>query len=99
MHNRIIKNYVETELAKGIHTRFELNRAYKTLEIDHPEQIDEDGINAVFHSRCIEAPHREVDFKYALDVISWFNNNGKNKENGSFSTGEKKGRFPLRLMI
>lgn len=90
LHNRVLNQYVESEFAKGIYTRFELDRAYKTLEIDDPGQIDDDGINVVFSIRCEEAPHREKDFKRAMQVIQYFKKAGENPEDGS-STPEKKG--------
>lgn len=80
--NRIINQFAQGQVANGIFTRFELQKAYKTLEIDHPDDIDDDGVYAVFQSRCMDAPGRERDFKFALNVIQYYrrgtyNNNGR----------------------
>ena len=71
-NSRTLQVYAEKEIVNGIYTRFELERAYKTLEIDHPDGIDDEGVLAVFQSRCIDVPNREKDFLHALDVIQHF---------------------------
>jgi hypothetical protein len=70
--NRTLTSVVERELERGLYTRFELERSYKVLEIDHPDDIDDEGILAVFQSRCIDVPNRQTDFQHALGVISYF---------------------------
>jgi hypothetical protein len=71
----MLQQYADEEtLGKGQFTRFTLHQAYHVLEIDHPENIDDDGITAVFHSRCIDLPSRGDDFKTALEVIQHFRN-------------------------
>jgi hypothetical protein len=70
--SQTINNLVEQEIVNGLYTRFELQRAYKTLEIDHPEEIDDEGVVAVFQSRCIDVPNRERDFQHAVTVIQHF---------------------------
>jgi hypothetical protein len=97
LHNRLLNQVVESELAKGVYTRFELKRAYTTLEIDHPEEIDDDGINAVFSIRCDEAPHREKDFQRAMEVITYFKKLGDKSEISSNT--RKKGLLGLILLM
>lgn len=70
--SRMINHYVETEVQKGIYTRFDLLKAYQVLEIDHPEDTDDDGVVAVYHSRCIDVPERETEFQNALKMIQHF---------------------------
>jgi A repeated domain in UCH-protein len=89
--SRLLREHVERELARGLHSRFELKRAYQKLEIDSPATVDDDGLFAVFHSRCSEVPERELEFKRALDVIHYF------RVRDSRNRGaEKKGMFPVR---
>jgi len=95
LHNKLINQYVETELEKGMYTRFELQRAYKTLEIDHPEQIGDDGIDVVFSIRCDEAPHRRKDFERAMAVIEYFKKGRENKGNNFSVDGDKTGILML----
>jgi hypothetical protein len=68
----MINQFVEKEVSKGVYTRFDLHRAYNVLEIDHPEEIDDDGVVAVYQSRCIDVPERETDFRNALQMIQHF---------------------------
>lgn len=70
--SRMINQYVEKEVQKGIYTRFDLQKAYQVLEIDLPEDTDDDGIVAVYHSRCIDVPEREAEFQNALKMIQRF---------------------------
>jgi hypothetical protein len=70
--SRKIKDFTEEQRAKGLFTRFDLQRAYRTLEIDLPEEIDDDGVFAVFQSRCADAPERDAEFQSALSVIQHF---------------------------
>jgi hypothetical protein len=70
--SRMINQFVEKEVAKGVYTRFDLQRAYNVLEIDHPEEIDDDGVVAVYQSRCIDVPERETEFRNALQMIQHF---------------------------
>ena len=63
---------MEKEVSKGLYTRFDLQRAYNVLEIDHPEEIDDDGVVAVYQSRCIDVPEREREFHNALKMIQHF---------------------------
>jgi hypothetical protein len=68
----MINQFVEKEVSKGVYTRFDLQRAYNVLEIDHPEEIDDDGVVAVYQSRCIDVPDRETEFRNALQMIQHF---------------------------
>jgi hypothetical protein len=68
----MINQFVEKEVSKGVYTRFDLQRAYNVLEIDHPEEIDDDGVVAVYQSRCIDVPDRETEFHNALQMIQHF---------------------------
>ena len=72
MQNRKINQFADSQVAKGVYTRFDLQKAYRTLEIDHPDGIDDDDLIAVFHSRCADARRRESDFQLALNVIQHF---------------------------
>lgn len=67
-----INQILEEEISKGLFTRLDLDRAYKALEIDHPNEIDEEGIIAVFQIRCVDSPERETEFENALRVIEHF---------------------------
>jgi hypothetical protein len=82
LQSRKINHFADNQVSNGIFTRFALQRAYRTLEIDHPDGVGDDGIIAVFQSRCADAPDRERDFQAALTVIQHFrkgfiNNNGR----------------------
>lgn len=70
--SRRINQYTESQASKGVFTRFDLGRACRTLEIDDPNKVTEEGLIAVFHSRCTDAPHREREFQLALKVIQHF---------------------------
>lgn len=72
LQNRKINQFADKQVVNGVFTRFDLQRAYRTLEIDHPDEIDDEGVIAVFQSRCADAPGRERDFQSALDVIQHF---------------------------
>lgn len=72
MQNRKINQFADGQAAQGVYTRFDLQKAYRTLEIDHPDGIDDDGLIAVFHSRCADVMRRESDFRHALNVIQYF---------------------------
>ena len=90
MQNRRINQFAESEVATGVYTRFDLQKAYRTLEIDHPDGIDDDALIAVFHSRCADVMRRESDFQHALNVIQHFRRHwGIN--NGS-KPAEKRGK-------
>jgi hypothetical protein len=89
--SRTINQFVEKEVAKGIFTRFELQRAYKILELDNPEEIDDDGVIAVFHSRCVDVPDREKDFLHALQVIQYFRKSDIIGETAATKVFEKRG--------
>lgn len=93
--SRTINQYTEKEIAKGIFTRFELQRAYKILEVDHPDGIDDDGILAVFQSRCIDVPERETDFMHALKVIQYYRKSDAIGEATASQLNEKRGMFTL----
>jgi hypothetical protein len=69
---RKIRQFVDRNRPDGIYTRFDLQRAYRTLEIDMPDEIGDDGIVAVFYSRCADLPEREREFQAALDTIQHF---------------------------
>jgi len=87
-HSRMLHDHVDRELSKGAHTRFQLEKAFKILEIDSPATIDEEGLMAVYHSRCIEVPGRDGEFKRALDVIHHF------REKRIANTGHQKKGIP-----
>ena len=57
---------------KKVYTRFDLQRAYRKLEIDHPDEIGDDGLVAVFQSRCHDAPERTAEFENVLNIIQKF---------------------------
>ena len=89
--SRTINQYTEKEISKGIFTRFELERAYKILEVDHPNEIDDDGILAVFQSRCIDVPERETEFMHALKVIQYYRKSDAIGEATASKSNEKRG--------
>jgi len=95
MQNRKINQFAESEVAKGVYTRFDLQKAYRTLEIDHPDDIDDDGLIAVFHSRCADVMRRESDFQHALNVIRHFRRHWR-MHNMSKSTG-RRGMITFRV--
>jgi len=71
--SRKINLFAEEEVkSKQIYTRFDLQRAYQKLEIDHPHEIGDDGVVAVFQSRCHEVPERTAEFENALMIIQRF---------------------------
>lgn len=71
--SRKINQFAEEEVNnKQVYTRFDLQRAYRKLEIDHPDEIGDDGVVAVFQSRCHEVPERTADFENALAIIQRF---------------------------
>jgi len=94
MQNRKINQFADSEVAKGVYTRFDLQKAYRTLEIDHPDGLDDDDLIAVFHARCSDARRRESDFQLALNVIQHFrrhrgiNNRSKTSERRGKSISE-----------
>ena len=88
---RTINQFADKEVAKGIFTHFELQRAYKILELDNPEEIDDDGIVAVFHSRCVDVPDRENDYVHALKVIQHFRKSEIIGETAATKSTEKRG--------
>ena len=67
-----INEFLEQECDKGNFTCLDLDRAYRILEIDHPNDVDDEGIIAVFQVRCADAPEREREFETALRVIEYF---------------------------
>jgi len=68
-----INLFAEEEVnTKQVYTRFDLQRAYWKLEIDHPDEIGDDGVVAVFQSRCHDAPERTAEFENALNIIQKF---------------------------
>ena len=90
MQNRKINQFADSEVAKGVYTRFDLQKAYRTLEIDHPDGLDDDDIIAVFHSRCADVMRRESDFQHALNVIQHFRKHwGINNRS---KTAERRGK-------
>lgn len=88
LQNRKINQFAESQFANGLYTRFDLQKAYRTLGIDHPDQIDDDGVNAVFYIRCTDVPGREREFQIALDVIRHF----RKSKNGNGSMGHSEKR-------
>src|SRR5271156_6103322 len=71
--SRKINHFADEEVNnKQVYTRFDLQRAYRKLEIDHPDEIGEDGVVAVFQSRCHDAPERTAEFEKALIIIQKF---------------------------
>ena len=90
MQNRKINQFADSVVADGVYTRFDLQKAYRTLEIDHPDGIDDDGLIAVFQSRCADMMRREGDFQHALNVIQHFRKQwGINSRS---KTGERRGK-------
>ena len=91
--SRTINQFAEKEVDKGIYTRFELQRAYKVLELDNPEEIDDDGVLAVFHSRCVDVPEREDEFVHALQMIQHFRKSDVIGATADAQSLEKQGIF------
>jgi A repeated domain in UCH-protein len=98
MQNRKINQFIEQETLKGIYTHFDLQRAYRTLEIDNPENIDDDGLVAVFHSRCADAPEREREFQFSLNIIQYFRGHHPIRESGR-NSAEHKGFLSQKHLI
>lgn len=97
--SRKINQFADKEVAKGIFTRFELQRAYKILELDvNPEEIDDEGVVAVFHSRCVDVPEREGEFVHALKVIQHFRKSDIIGDTADTKALEKRGIIPCCLV-
>ena len=65
------------------------------MEVDHPDEIDDDGILAVFQSRCIDVPERETDFMHALKVIQYYRKSDASGEATAGRSIENRGMFIL----
>ena len=71
--SRKINQFAEEEVkSKQVYTRFDLQSAYQKLEIDHPDEIGDEGVVAVFQSGCHEVPERTAEFENALTIIQRF---------------------------
>jgi hypothetical protein len=58
--------FAEEEVnTKQVYTQFNLQRVYRKLEIDHLDEIGDDGVVTVFQSRCHDAPERTAEFENA----------------------------------
>ena len=94
--SRKINRFAEDEVnSKEKYTRFDLQRAYRKLEIDHPHEIGDDGVVAVFQSRCHDAPERTAEFENALTIIQKF----RSVNIGVDAHQEKRGMNILRYML
>jgi hypothetical protein len=90
MQSRKINQFADSEVLKGTFTRFDLRRAFRTLEIDDPNTITDEGLIVVFQSRRVEAPQRAQEFQFALKIIQHFRGSDSGLTTSRGSTGKRR---------
>ena len=89
---------MENEAENGTYTRLDLQRACRTLEINNPERVDEDALQAVFQIRCTEAPAMRDVFQHALKVIQRYRADHSMGDAGGQMPSQRRGMSLLEFI-